>query len=95
MANHVINNITNHYAREHDVMEWRNEIKSIVEECSNQPFYIFRLLCQKNLYDFKQNKQRKVYNRSFKLKGIPFFRTSKKMLFFKSSYKKSYKRTNF
>ena len=26
-------------------MEWQNEIKNIVEEFDNQPFYIFQLLC--------------------------------------------------
>ena len=79
MANHIINNIDN------DASEWRNEIKSVMEKYGNQPFYIFRLLCQKKLYDFKRTKQRKVYNQSSKPKGIPFFRTSKKMLFFKSN----------
>ena len=47
MANHVMDNIISNYACEHDATEWQNEIKSIVEEYSKQPFYIFRLLCMK------------------------------------------------
>ena len=41
MANHVIDNIVSNYAREYDATEWQNEIKNIVEEYSNQPFYSF------------------------------------------------------
>ena len=47
MASHVINNIADSYAYEHDAMEWKNEIKSIAEKYDNQLFYIFRLLCKK------------------------------------------------
>ena len=47
MASHVINNIADSYARKHDAMEWKNEIKRVVEEYGNQSFYIFWLLCQK------------------------------------------------
>ena len=84
MASHVINNIADSYARKHDAMEWKNEIKRVVEEHGNQSFYIFWLLCQKKkLYDFKRTKQRKVYDRSSKSKRIRFFRTPKKMLFLK------------
>ena len=35
MANHVINNIVNNYAREHDAMEWQNKTKMVVEEYDN------------------------------------------------------------
>ena len=80
MASHVINNIADSYAYEHDAMEWKNEIKSIAEKYDNQ------IIMQKEkLYDFKQTRQMKVYNRSSKPKKIPLFKTSKKMLFFKSS----------
>ena len=86
MASHVINNIADSYAHKHDAVERKNKIKSLVEEYDNQSFDTFQLLIQKKkkLYDFKQTRQMKVYNRISKLKRIPFFRTSKKMLFFKS-----------
>ena len=50
MACHTINNIADSYAHEHDAMEWKNKIKSVVEEYGNQPFYIFPLLCQKQKF---------------------------------------------
>ena len=50
MTKHVINNIVSDYAFEHDAMEWQNEIKNIVEEHDNQPFYIFELLCMKKIF---------------------------------------------
>ena len=79
MANHVINNITDSYAREHDAMEWWNEIKSVAEEYGNQLFYIFWLLCQKKkLCDFKGTKQRKVYNKVPSRKEYHFLERLKK-----------------
>ena len=47
MASHVINNIADSYAHKHDAVEWKNEIKSLVEEYDNQSFDTFQLLCQK------------------------------------------------
>ena len=47
MANHVISDIVSNYVCKHGTMEWQNEIKNIMEEYSNQRFYIFLLLCMK------------------------------------------------
>ena len=35
MANHVIKNIVNNYAHEHDAMEWQDKAKVVVEEYGN------------------------------------------------------------
>ena len=49
MACHTINNNADSYVHERDAMEWKNKIKSVVEEYGNQPFYIFPL-CQKQKF---------------------------------------------
>ena len=85
MASHVINNIADSYAHEHDAVKWKNEIKALWENMTISRLTPSNYYAEKKkLYDFKQTRQRKVYNRISKSKRIPFFRTSKKMLFFKS-----------
>ena len=41
MANHIINNIADHYACEHYTMERWDEIKNAAVEYGNELFYIF------------------------------------------------------
>ena len=44
MDRNVIHNIANHYAREYDVLDHKNDLMKLIETQSNQPFYIFRYL---------------------------------------------------
>ena len=44
MDQNVIHNIADHYAREYDVLDRKNDLMKLIENHSNQPFYIFRYL---------------------------------------------------
>ena len=44
MDQNVIHNIANHYAREYDVLDRKNDLMKLIENHSNQPFYIFKYL---------------------------------------------------
>ena len=41
MANHIINNIVSNYAREHDAMEWQDEIKRLWKNTTISHFIYF------------------------------------------------------
>ena len=73
MANHVINNITDSYAREHDAMEWWNEIKSVAEEYGNQLFYIFWLLCKKKNFVILKEPNKGKYTIKFQAERNTIF----------------------
>ena len=44
MDQNVIHNIADHYAREYDVLDPKNDLMKLIENHSNQSFYIFRYL---------------------------------------------------
>ena len=44
MDQNVIHNIADHYAREYDVLDRKNNLMKLIENHSNQLFYIFRYL---------------------------------------------------
>ena len=44
MGRNVIHNIADHYAREYDVLDRKNDLMKLIETHGNQPFYIFRYL---------------------------------------------------
>ena len=44
MDQNVIHNIADHYAREYDVLDRKNDSMKLIENHSNQSFYIFRYL---------------------------------------------------
>ena len=44
MDRNVIHNIADHYAREYDVLDRKNDLMKLIETHDNQPFYIFRYL---------------------------------------------------
>ena len=44
MDQNVIHNIADLYAREYDVLDRKNDLMKLIENHSNQPFYIFRYL---------------------------------------------------
>ena len=44
MDQNVIHNIADHYAREYDVLDRKNDLMKLIENHSNQLFYIFRYL---------------------------------------------------
>ena len=44
MDRNVIHNIADHYAREYDVLDRKNDLMKLIETHGNQPFYIFRYL---------------------------------------------------
>ena len=44
MDQNVIHNIVDHYAREYDVLDRKNDLMKLIENHSNQSFYIFRYL---------------------------------------------------
>ena len=44
MDRNVIHNIADHYAREYDVLNRKNDLMKLIETHDNQPFYIFRYL---------------------------------------------------
>ena len=44
MDRNVIHNIADHYAREYDVFDHKNDLMKLIETHGNQPFYIFRYL---------------------------------------------------
>ena len=45
MDSNVIHNIADHYAREYDVMEQKNDLMELLKNHGNEPFDIFRYLC--------------------------------------------------
>ena len=42
MAWNVIHNIDDYYAREYDVLDCKDNLRKLIENHGNQPFYIFR-----------------------------------------------------
>ena len=42
MDPNVIHNIANHYAREYDVLDHKDNLMKLIENHGNQSFYIFR-----------------------------------------------------
>ena len=44
MDRNVIHNIADHYAREYDVLDRKNDLMKLIETHDNQSFYIFRYL---------------------------------------------------
>ena len=44
MDRKVIHNIADHYAREYDVLDHKDDLTKLIENHGNQPFYIFRYL---------------------------------------------------
>ena len=44
MDQNVIHNIADHYAREYNVLDRKNDLMKLIENHSNQSFYIFRYL---------------------------------------------------
>ena len=44
MDRNVIHNIADHYAREYDVLDHKDDLMKLIENHGNQPFYIFRYL---------------------------------------------------
>ena len=44
MDRNVIHNIADHYARDYDVLDRKNDLIKLIENYGNQPFYIFRYL---------------------------------------------------
>ena len=83
MACHTINNNADSYAHERDAMEWKNKIKSVVEEYESAILHLSIIMPKTKIYDFKWTKRRKVYNRSSKSKRIPFLEHLKKCCFLK------------
>ena len=44
MDRNVIHNIADHYAREYDVLDRKDDLMKPIQNHGNQPFYIFRFL---------------------------------------------------
>ena len=44
MDRNVIHNIADHYTREYDVLDCKDDLMKLIENHGNQPFYIFRYL---------------------------------------------------
>ena len=44
MDRNVIHNIADHYAREYDVLDHKDDLMKLFKNHGNQPFYIFRYL---------------------------------------------------
>ena len=44
MDQNVIHNIADHYAREYNVLDRKDDLMKLIENHGNQPFYIFRYL---------------------------------------------------
>ena len=52
----VIHNIADHYAREYDVLDCKDDLMKLTENHGNQPFYMFRYLTLvKNFLIFTKN----------------------------------------
>ena len=43
MVRNVIHNIADHYAREHNVLDRKDDLTKLIENHGNQPFYIFSI----------------------------------------------------
>ena len=44
MDQNVIHNIADHYGKEYDVLDRKDDLTKLIENHGNQPFYIFRYL---------------------------------------------------
>ena len=42
MDRNVIHNIADHYTREYNLLDHKNDLTKVIENHGNQPFYIFR-----------------------------------------------------
>ena len=83
MDRNVFHNITDHYARDHDVLDCKNDLIKLIENHDNQPFYIFRYLSLvKNFFIVSKNL--KIHYRGAEQKRVQFFgRLEKKNVLYK------------
>ena len=85
MDRNVIHNIADHYARDYDVLDRKNDLIKLIENYGNQPFYIFRylsvvknfLIVGKNLKYAIEVPSRREHH---------FFKDLKKKMFYTSDY---------
>ena len=83
MDQNVIYNIASNYVREFGLMDRLDELKELVKNHGDEPFYIFRYM------SFVKNfliiyKKWNVYHRSSQSKGISFFRRLKEKMLYSS-----------
>ena len=83
MDQNVIYNIASNYVREFGLMDRLDELKELVKNHGDEPFYIFRYM------SFVKNfliiyKKLNVYHRSSQSKGISFFRRLKEKMLYSS-----------
>ena len=50
MDPNVIQNVTDHYARKYDLMDCLSDLKELIKNHGNKPFYIFRYILLKKNY---------------------------------------------